>query len=99
MFPRIVNDTGPGASSTIVSLSVAAIISTVMIAADSLFISSRNQNKGLTTSAGLLLSRFLGIGLGAGLYALTAVTAVTLLICLSKRPAIEYWLKDRSNRF
>ena len=48
-------------------LSVAAVVSTTMIATNSLFISSRNQIKGITTSAGLLLCCFLGVSLGAGL--------------------------------
>ena len=51
-------------------LSVAAVISTTMIATNSLFISSRNQIKGITTSAGLLVSCLLGISLGAGFYTL-----------------------------
>ena len=80
-------------------LSVAAVIATVMIATNSLFISSRNQIKGITTSAGLLLCCFLGISLGAGLYTLTAVSALGLLICLSLLPSLETYLKDRSNHF
>ena len=80
-------------------LSVAAVIATVMIATHSLFISSRNQIKGITTSAGLLLCCFLGISLGAGLYTLTAAAAAGLLICLSLLPSLEAYLKDRSNHF
>ena len=80
-------------------LSVAAVIATVMIATNSLFISSRNQIKGITTSAGLLLCCFLGISLGAGMYTLTVVSAVGLLICLSLLPSLEGYLKDRSNHF
>jgi putative Mg2+ transporter-C (MgtC) family protein len=80
-------------------LSVAAVISTTMIATNSLFISSRNQIKGITTSAGLLLCCFLGISLGAGMYTLTVVSAVGLLICLSLLPSLEGYLKDRSNHF
>ena len=80
-------------------LSVAAVISTTMIATNSLFISSRNQIKGITTSAGLMVCCFLGIALGAGLYTMTAAAAAAVLFCLSVLPATEGWLKDRSNHF
>ena len=80
-------------------LSVAAVISTTMIATNSLFISSRNQIKGITTSAGLLVSCLLGISLGAGFYTLTAAAAVAMLFCLSLLPSLEVTLKDRSNHF
>ena len=80
-------------------LSVAAVVSTTMIATNSLFISSRNQIKGITTSAGLLVCCFLGVSLGAGLYTLTAVSAVAMFFCLSLLPSLESFLKDRSNHF
>ncbi len=80
-------------------LSVAAVISTTMIATNSLFISSRNQIKGITTSAGLLMCCLLGISLGAGFYMLTAVAAVAMLFSLSLLPPLEQGLKDRSNHF
>ena len=80
-------------------LSVAAVVSTTMIATNSLFISSRNQIKGITTAAGLLVCCFLGVSLGAGVYTLTAVAAVAMLLCLSWLPSLEIWLKDRSNHF
>ncbi|MBR2603220.1 MAG: MgtC/SapB family protein [Clostridia bacterium] len=80
-------------------LSVASVVSTTMIATNSLFISSRNQIKGITTAAGLLVCCFLGISLGAGLYTLTAVAAVAMLLCLSWLPRLEILLKDRSNHF
>ncbi len=80
-------------------LSAASVISTTMIATNSLFISSRNQIKGITTSAGLLVSGFLGVSLGAGLYTLTAVAAAAMLFNLSLLPSLEGLLKDRSNHF
>lgn len=80
-------------------LSVATVVSTTMIATNSLFISSRNQIKGITTSAGLLVCCLLGISLGAGFYTLTAVAAVAMLFSLSLLPALEVVLKDRSNHF
>ncbi len=80
-------------------LSTAAVISTTMIATNSLFISSRNQIKGITTAAGLLVCCLLGISLGAGFYTLTLVAAVVILFCLSFLPVVENDLKDRSNHF
>ena len=80
-------------------LSVGAVISTTMIATNSLFISSRNQIKGITTSAGLMVCCLLGITLGAGFYTLTAVAAAAMLINLSFLPTAEMELKDRSNHF
>ena len=80
-------------------LSVGAVVSTTMIATNSLFISSRNQIKGITTAAGLLVCCFLGISLGAGLYTLTGVAALAMLLCLSWLPRLEIWLKDHSNHF
>ena len=80
-------------------LSAAALIAATMIATNSLFISSRNQIKGITTSTGLLVSGLLGISLGAGLYTLTLAAAVAVLCCLSLLPKLELALKDRSNHF
>ncbi len=80
-------------------LSVASVISTTMIATNSLFISSRNQIKGITTSAGLLVCCLLGVSLGAGFYTLTVVSAAAILFCLSLLPSLEMTLKDRSNHF
>ena len=85
--------------SSLFLLSVASVISAAMIATNSLFISSRNQIKGITTSAGLLVSGLLGISLGAGLYTLTLAAAVAVLCCLSLLPKLELALKDRSNHF
>ena len=80
-------------------LSVGTVISTTMIATNSLFISSRNQIKGITTSAGLLVCCLLGVSIGAGFYTLTAVAALAMLFCLSLLPTLEIALKDRSNHF
>ncbi len=80
-------------------LSVAAVISATMIATNSLFISSRNQIKGLTTSAGLTVCSLLGISVGAGFYTLTAAAALAMLFCLILLPGLEIALKDRSNHF
>ena len=80
-------------------LSAAAVISSTMIATNSLFISSRNQIKGITTSAGLTVSCLLGVTLGAGFYTLTIASTLAMLFCLTLLPTLEIALKDRSNHF
>ncbi len=80
-------------------LSAFAIVSTARIATRTLFFTSRNQIMGLTTSVALWGSCILGLGIGAGLYAITAVAFMAMLLCLSKLPALEFYLKNRSNHF
>ena len=70
-----------------------------MIATNSLFISSRNQIKGITTSAGMLVCSLLGVSVGAGFYTLTLAAAAAMFFCLSLLPSLETTLKDRSNHF
>ncbi len=80
-------------------LSAAAAISAARIATRTLFFSSRNQIMGLTTSVALWASCFLGIAVGAGFYTLSLVAFVSLVFCLAKLPALEFYLKNRSNHF
>ncbi|MEA4912483.1 MAG: MgtC/SapB family protein [Oscillospiraceae bacterium] len=80
-------------------LSIAAVVGAAMISGNSILFSSRSQIKGLTTSAGLWASALLGISMGAGLYTATLIAFVALMLSLSIFPAIEKYLKDRSNHF
>ena len=80
-------------------LSAAAILATSSIATRSLFFSSRNQIMGLTTSVALWFSIIIGMAVGAGFYTITAVAFAALLFCLSTLPALEFYLKNRSNHF
>ena len=80
-------------------LSALAIVSAARIATRTLFFTSRNQIMGLTTAVALWGSCILGLAVGAGLYTITAITFFTLLLCLSKLPALEFYLKNRSNHF
>lgn len=77
----------------------AAIISTAMISGNSILFSSRNQIKGLTTSAGLWACGIVGLTAGAGLYTVTLVAFAALLCILACFPRIEIALKNRSNHF
>lgn len=80
-------------------LSAATIISSAMISGNSVLFSSRNQIRGLTTSAGLWACGIVGLSAGAGFYTLTIVAFVTILLSLSLFPRIEIFLKNRSNHF
>ena len=84
---------------TIPVLSAAAVIGMTTISGNSILFSSKNQIKGLTTSAGLVSCCILGFAMGAGLYTLTLIVYVFLLCILAGFPSFETYLKDRSNHF
>ena len=84
---------------TLFVLSAASVLSATAIAANSLFFSSRNQIRGITTSGALCSCCLLGLAVGAGFYMLSLAGSFTLLFCLSVMPALENYLKDRSNHF
>lgn len=80
-------------------LSAAAVIGGAMLSGNSILFNSRNQIRGLTTSAGLWTCGILGLSCGAGFYTL-AITAFVLLMCiLTYLPAAELYLTNRSNHF
>ncbi len=80
-------------------LSAATIIGITIISTNSILYSSKNQIKGLTTSAGLWASGVLGMTIGAGFYTVAVSGFVALICFLSYFPAIESYLKNRSNHF
>lgn len=80
-------------------LSAACIVSAAMISGNSILFSSRNQIKGLTTSAGLWSTAIFGLTVGAGLYTVSLIAFASLIVCLSLFPVLERYLKDRSNHF
>ncbi|MBQ0126188.1 MAG: MgtC/SapB family protein [Clostridiales bacterium] len=86
-------------SSVFPVLSAATIIGTAMISGNSILFSSRNQIKGLTTSAGLWTCGIIGLAAGAGLYTATLISFVGLLTILAFFPSMEKYLKNRSNHF
>lgn len=91
----LVEIVGGGAS----VLAAAAVIAVAIISGNSILFSSRNQIKGLTTSAGLWACGIVGLASGAGLYTATLISFATLLCCLSFFPRVERYLKNRSNHF
>ncbi|MBR1911221.1 MAG: MgtC/SapB family protein [Treponema sp.] len=80
-------------------ISAATVLSAKSIATNSLFFSSRNQIRGITTSAALCCSCLIGLAAGAGFYTITLVAVVALLFSLSAMPVLENYSKDRSNHF
>lgn len=80
-------------------LSAATIIATAMFSGNCVLFSSRNQIKGLTTSVALWACSIIGISSGAGYYTLTLAGFIALLCTLNLFPAIEHFLKNRSNHF
>ena len=84
---------------TIPVLSAAAVIGITTISANSILFSSKNQIKGLTTSAGLWACGIIGLAAGAGFYTLSILLFLFLLCSISWFPVLETYLKDRSNHF
>ena len=80
-------------------LSAVAFISSALLSGNSILYSSRNQIKGLTTSAGLWVCSLIGVLCGAGLYTITVICTVILYVVLAAIPKAEKYLKDRSNHF
>lgn len=80
-------------------LASATVIGVAMLSGNSILFSSRNQIKGLTTSAGLWTCGIIGLTAGAGFYTVTMVSFLFLLCILTYLPSVEGWLTNRSNHF
>ena len=85
--------------SSLYILSGATIIGASVIAVHSVFYSSRNQIKGLTTAVGLWVAIAIGIALGMGYYTVALASFAALLCALLWFPALEIAFKNRSNHF
>ena len=84
---------------TLPILSAAVIIGAATICGYSVLYSSKNQIKGLTTSAGLWASGIIGLAIGAGFHAAAILSTIAMICGLAVFPALEKYLKDRSNHF
>lgn len=80
-------------------LSAATIISSIMLSGNSILFSSKKQIKGLTTSAALWFCCLIGLVIGKGLYILSFILFIILLLTLSILPSLESLLKNHSNHF
>ena len=80
-------------------LSAGVVIGAAIIAVHSVFYSSRNQIKGLTTAVGLWVAVLTGITLGMGCYTVGLSAFAALLCILHWFPPLEASLNNRSNHF
>ena len=80
-------------------LSACVVIGASIIAVHSMFYSSRNQIKGLTTAVGLWVSVVIGIALGLGFYTVALASYAALLCILFWFPPLEIYFNNRSNHF
>ena len=80
-------------------ISGAAVVGIAMLSGNSILFSSKNQIKGLTTSAALWACGFMGLMVGTGMYISAFVIFMALLCGISLFQSAERYLKDRSNHF
>ena len=80
-------------------LSAGVMIGAAVIAVHSVFYSSRNQIKGLTTAVGLWMAVATGVALGMGCYTVALAAFAALLCILFWFPPLEIALNNRSNHF
>ena len=80
-------------------ISAASVIAVAVLSSNSVLFSSKNQIKGLTTSAGLWATGIIGLCLGAGFYTAALICFGVMLTVLSSFPSLEAYLKDKSNHF
>lgn len=80
-------------------LSGCVLIGASIISVHSMFYSSRNQIKGLTTAVGLWASAAVGIALGLGFYTVALASYAAMLCILFWFPPLEMAFNNRSNHF
>ena len=80
-------------------LSAGTVVGASVIAVHSVFYSSRNQIKGLTTAVGLWAAGMVGIALGMGYYTVALAAYAAMLCVLFWFPPLETAFKNRSNHF
>ncbi|MBQ9061306.1 MAG: MgtC/SapB family protein [Eubacterium sp.] len=80
-------------------ITAAVVVGASMISVYTILFSSRNQIRGLTTSAGLWTCGIAGLSVGLGFYTAGVIVTIVMLLCLSVLPLFERYLKDRSNHF
>ncbi len=80
-------------------IGAATIIGIALISGYPIYVSSKGQIRGITTSAGLWTCGIIGIAIGLGLYSVGIFCFILLFCSLSALPMLEKYLKDRSNHF
>ena len=82
-----------------IPLSAATIIGIALISSSSILYSAKGQIKGLTTAMALWATALIGIANGAGFYSVALLAFLAQMLCLALLPALESYLKNRSNHF
>ncbi len=80
-------------------ISACLVVALAIISANTLLYSSKSQIKGLTTAIALWTMTFIGLAIGGGFYTVGFIAGALLFIILNVLPALETYLKDRSNHF
>ena len=80
-------------------ISAACLIGIAILSGNSLFYSSKNQIKGLTTAVAMWQIAFDGMAFGGGFYTAGLIGFAAFFGCLSMLPSLERALIDRSNHF
>ena len=88
-----------GSSVRLMLLCAAMVIGGAIISIHSVFYSSRNQIRGLTTAVGLWTVGLIGMALGMGFYTVGLIAFLTVLCVLLWFPPLEAVFKNRSNHF
>ena len=81
------------------ALSVGTAIGLAIISSYTILYSSRSQIKGLTTAVSLWGQAFIGFSAGFGLYTITIISVIVLIICLAILNNLERYLKNKSTHF
>ena len=80
-------------------LSAAIVVASAMVSGNSILFSSKNQIKGLTTSAALWAFSLLGLIIGIGSYTTAIIAFVLFMIVIAFATKLEKSFKDKSNHF
>lgn len=80
-------------------ISVAVIVALASLSNNSVIFSAKSQIKGLTTAVSLWACGIIGLSIGVGFYTIALISFAILLCSLSLLPAVERYLKNRSNHF
>ena len=80
-------------------ISVAVIVALASLSNNSVIFSAKSQIKGLTTAVSLWACGVIGLSIGVGFYTIALISFAILLCSLSLLPAVERYLKNRSNHF
>ena len=80
-------------------LPAAFLLAISSISINSMHYSSRNEIKGLTTAIALWTNGLIGLMIGSGMYTIAVLAFMVLMCALFWFPALETYLKNRSNHF